>query len=97
MFKLQISSIFNFDLHTKVESVAHKVLRFFPLNVLTENRTGLKFSYFTNFNFRFSDEVTEPSNNSLPAALAPLSPSPEQSNSVSGLDRDVVMRSENAR
>merc|ERR1719483_1882435 len=43
-----------------------------------------------------SDGVTEPSNNSLPAALAPLSPSPEQSNSVSGLDRDVVMRSENA-
>ena len=42
-----------------------------------------------------SDEVTEPSNNSLPAALAPLSPSPEQSNSTN-LDRDVVMRSENA-
>merc|ERR1711874_425225 len=42
-----------------------------------------------------SDEVTEPSNNSLPAALAPLSPSPEQSNSAN-LDRDVVMRSENA-
>ena len=97
MFKLQILSIFNFDLQTKVESVAYKVLRFFPWNVLTENRTGLKFSYFTNFNFRFSDEVTEPSSNSLPAALAPLSPSPEQSNSVSGLDRDVVMRSENAR
>ena len=33
--------------------------------------------------------------NSLPAALAPLSPSPEQSNLVTA-DRDVVMRSENA-
>merc|ERR1719228_3135412 len=42
-----------------------------------------------------SDGVTEPSNNGLPAALAPLSPSPEQSNSAN-LDRDVVMRSENA-
>ena len=68
-----------------------------PTGTYAKKRTCLKFSYFTIFHFRFSDEVTEPSNNSLPAALAPLSPSPEQSNSVSGLDRDVVMRSENAR
>ena len=40
------------------------------------------------------DDENEENSGSLPAALAPLSPSPEQSEAIG--DRDVTMRSENA-
>ena len=42
-----------------------------------------------------TDEDETEAENRLPAALAPLSPSPEQSAQASVQDRDVVMRSEN--
>ena len=43
------------------------------------------------------EDETEADNNRLPAALAPLSPSPDQSAAGQAVqDRDVVMRSENA-
>ena len=42
------------------------------------------------------EDETEADNNRLPAALAPLSPSPEQNAGQAVQDRDVVMRSENA-